>query len=71
MDENLSEARSLLEASGDGDSKAVSLILSHSPDLYKRDENGRSALHIALEAGSTQVVQQLLDAGFDPTKRGW
>ena len=68
MEPDLTEEPSLLEAAGDGDSKAVSLLLTKDPNLYEQDEEGRTALHIALEAGSTKVVQLLLDAGFDPNK---
>jgi len=58
----------LLEAAGEVDIKAVITILDQNPNIYERDSENRTALHVALEAGSSKVVELLLEAGLDPNK---
>jgi ankyrin repeat protein len=62
------EYGALLRAAGDGDAKMIAVLLACNVDLYQRDGDGLTALHLALQAGSTKVVQMLLEAGFDPNK---
>jgi ankyrin repeat protein len=62
------EDGALLRAAGDGDAKMIAILLACNVDLYQRDGDGHTALHLALQGGSTKVVQMLLEAGFDPNK---
>jgi ankyrin repeat protein len=62
----------LLAAARHGQSETVSFLLDLGIDVNTRDERGRTALHIAHEAGSgspTKVVQVLLDRAADPDAR--
>jgi ankyrin repeat protein len=58
----------LLRAASDGNAKMIAVLLACNVDLYQRDGDGHTALHLALQAGSTKIVQMLLEAGFDPNK---
>ncbi|KAL1593194.1 hypothetical protein SLS60_010802 [Paraconiothyrium brasiliense] len=62
------EDGALLRAASDGDTKMIAILLACNVDLYQRDADGHTALHLALQAGSTEAVQMLLKAGFDPNK---
>lgn len=71
--EELSKAVSaperLVAAAWQGDRNTVESILRSSPDLPQLGAGGSAVAHAA-QAGRTETVQLLLEAGFDPTAPG-
>src|SRR4051794_37572939 len=63
-----SSGGALHEAACTGDVVTIDEILDHKPqvDLDEMDENGKTALHLALRAGSPEIVRRLLEAGALP-----
>lgn len=51
---------------GDSDGVVEALKMTNALDLDKTDEEGRTALHLALRAGSLDIVRLLLKAGASP-----
>ena len=45
---------------------SVEEIVSGSVNVNSRDDEGRTALHLAVDAGDIQVAAALLNAGADP-----
>ena len=55
---------SLLDAARSGDSKAAAAFLVNDPDaITQTDEEGCTALHLASDSGSLEVLQLLLASG--------
>lgn len=60
----------LMIAVGEGQEKAVELLIGRGCDLEHRDSSGSTALHIAANSWwdeNTRVVELLLSSGMDPT----
>ncbi|XP_035658155.1 death-associated protein kinase 1-like [Branchiostoma floridae] len=64
----------LHEASGNGNTEIVKLLLQHDADVEARDSYGRTALHVACITGNTEIVKLLLQHDADVEARdnyGW
>jgi len=59
----------LLAAAGFGDAEATGLLLELGADVQLLDADGISALHRAVQSGSGETVERLLNAGADPNLR--
>jgi ankyrin repeat protein len=59
------ETFALFEAIEDDDIEAVKKAIDVGADVEGRDEEGRTALHVATLAGSAQMIDLLVDAGAD------
>jgi ankyrin repeat protein len=56
----------LHEAARGGDTDTVRELVKLHADLDEMDEDGRTALHLALRSGSPDIVTMLLEAGASP-----
>lgn len=59
----------LLKASRDGNTGSVRLLLRLGADVHRRDENGRTALHLALLSKHSRIANILLRCGADINAR--
>jgi ankyrin repeat protein len=59
------ETFALFEAIEEDDSDAVKKAIDAGAEVEDRDEEGRTALHVAALAGSPQIISLLVDAGAD------
>jgi ankyrin repeat protein len=57
----------LCRAVRDGNSVIISPLLCRNTDINASDEKGGSVLHYAIEKGSVELAQLLLDLGADPS----
>ena len=52
----------LMHAGAVSGNTIMSALMSHNPDLSKKDSSGRTALHYACRAANHKTVKILLDA---------
>ena len=60
----------LHQAAHDGDIELVRKILKTTVDPDQRDDFGGTALHAAMFQKNTEIIELLLDYGFDPNAQG-
>ncbi|KAK6317907.1 hypothetical protein J4Q44_G00111980 [Coregonus suidteri] len=58
---------SLMLASRDGYSQVINVLLSHGAEVNSQDENGYTALTVAVQYGREEAVLKLLQLGADKT----
>jgi len=61
----------LHRAAQDGDLARVNNLIERKYPLSSFDELGKTPLHYAIQDNQLEIVKRLIEAGADPTIRGW
>src|SRR5262249_3716180 len=56
-------AGALLDAAKAGEPQKVKELLAQGADVHVKDDSGRTALHLAVASGNTEIIESLLSSG--------